>query len=161
MTRDERNQKLEAYGCAYHTLLNALSQFPPEAWDFRPAPGEWSIHEVIVHLADSEINSGARIRQCIADPGNPILGYKQAAWASEMHYQEQSTADALELFKVLRRSTYQLLKAVPESAWANTVVHPERGVQTLDDLLTIFERHVRNHIEQMQNNYRAWLAQPK
>ncbi len=161
MTFEERTQKLESYGCAHQDIVNALNQFPPEAWDFRPAPGEWSIHEVIVHLADSEINAAARIRQCIADPGNPILGYKQATWATEMRYQEQSTADALELFKALRGNTYQLLKATPEASWANTVLHPERGALTLDDLLIMYERHVWNHIEQMRNDYLAWLAQRK
>jgi MarR-like DNA-binding transcriptional regulator SgrR of sgrS sRNA len=32
-------------------------------------------------------------------------------------------------------------------------------MQKLDDLLNTFERHVRNHIEQIQNNHKAWLAQ--
>jgi hypothetical protein len=65
------------------------------------------------------------------------------------------------VFKVLRQATYKLLKITPVATWLNTTVHPDRGTQTLDDLLTTSERHAQNHIEQVQNNYKAWLAQRK
>jgi hypothetical protein len=32
-------------------------------WKWKPAPDQWSIHEVIAHLADSEANGYARCRE--------------------------------------------------------------------------------------------------
>jgi hypothetical protein len=32
---------------------------------------------------------------------------------------------------------------------------------TLDDWLDIYERHIRDHVEQMQANYDAWLKQKR
>jgi DinB superfamily len=161
MTNAERVQRIESFGHAYQELANIVDQCPAEAWDYRPAPGEWSIHEIVVHLGDSEINAAVRIRQCIADPGQPIRPYSETKWAAGLRYQEQDAADALQVFKALRQATYKLLKSTPEATWLNTTVHPDRGRQTLDELLTTSERHARNHIEQVQNNYKAWLAQSK
>ncbi|HEY3343212.1 MAG TPA: DinB family protein [Anaerolineae bacterium] len=161
MTHTEREQRVESFGHAAQELADMVDQCPADAWDYRPAPGEWSIHEIVVHLGDSEMNAAVRIRQCIADPGQPIRPYSETKWAASLRYQEQEAADALQVFTALRQATYKLLKSTPDAIWANTTVHPERGTQTLDDLLTTSERHAWNHIEQVRNNYKAWLAQRK
>ena len=48
---------------------------------------------------------------------------------------------------------------MPEATWSHTVDHPELGRVSMDDWLDIYERHVREHVAQMQANYEAWLAQ--
>ncbi len=156
MTTDERNQKIESYGEAYPQLVAVLERFPEEMWQYRPAPDDWTIHEIIIHITDSEATSYARCRRFIAEPGSAVLGYDEARWARELHYQEQSTGDALEAFKWLRLLSYNLIKHLPEATWSNTVDHSENGLMTLDDWLNTYERHIRDHIEQMQANYDAW-----
>jgi hypothetical protein len=158
MTPDERLQKIEAYGNAYDYLVEALTQFPKELWQYRPAPDDWSIHELIIHIADSEANSFIRCRRAVAEPGSAALGYDEAQWARALNYHAQSTDDALLLFKWLRGNTYSLIKMLPEAAWSQTIVHSENGVMTLDDWLTVYTAHVPEHVEQMQRNYEAWLA---
>ena len=67
MNQHERNEKIELYGCGYDLLIDALKDIPREMWKFHPAPGEWSVHEVLVHLADSESNAALRARKLIVD----------------------------------------------------------------------------------------------
>jgi uncharacterized damage-inducible protein DinB len=57
MNSKERHSKIAAYGAAHDLLMGALKQFPKEMWQYKPGPERWSIHEIIVHLADSEANS--------------------------------------------------------------------------------------------------------
>lgn len=159
MTTDGRNQKIESYGAAYQQLAAALERFPKEMWQYRSASDSWTIHEIIVHITDSEANSYVRCRRFIAEPGSAVLGYDEAKWARDLHYHDQSTSDALELFKWLRKQSYDLIKHLPEAAWSNTVTHSESGLMTLDDWLGIYEQHIRDHIAQMQANYDAWLKQ--
>lgn len=159
MMTDERNEKIESYGAAYQHLAAALARFPQEMWQYRQGPDNWTIHEIIIHIADSEATSYARCRRFIAEPGSAVLGYDEARWARNLHYHDQSTSDALEAFKWLRRMTYALIKQLPEATWTNTVHHSENGLMTLDDWLTIYERHIRDHIGQMQTVYDAWLKQ--
>jgi hypothetical protein len=49
------------------------------------APGEWSVAEVLQHLADSDLITGYRIRLMLAQDNPPIPGYDQDAWARRLH----------------------------------------------------------------------------
>jgi hypothetical protein len=156
MTTDERAQKIESYGSAYDELVQALGRFPREMWGYRSPEDTWTIHEIVVHIADSEANSFVRCRKFIAEPGSTVAAYDEPTWAAALKYGEQSADDAIELFRWLRGNTYKLVKGLPESAWANTIYHPENGTMTLDDWLDIYERHVREHLEQAGRIYDAW-----
>jgi hypothetical protein len=159
MTPDERKQKIESYGLAHPRLVAALDQFPKEMWQFRPAPDRWTIHEIIVHITDSEVNSYVRCRRFMAEPGSDVLGYDENGWARKLRYHNQSTDDALTLFKWLRQASYTLIKDLPEPVWSNTVNHTENGLMTMDDWLDTYERHIPEHIAQMQAVYNDWQSQ--
>lgn len=158
MNPEERHQMLDSYGRAYDVLAEAISQFPREMWQFKPSPRDFSIHEVIVHIADSEANSYVRCRRCIAEPGESVMAYNEVAWASALGYHDQSTDDALDLFRSLRAMTFRLVKTVPDAVWAHTIQHPENGRMTLDDWLRVYAAHVPDHIQQMRDIHAAWQA---
>jgi hypothetical protein len=54
----------------------------------RPAPGKWSVTEILAHLADSELVYGFRIRLILAASGTPVQGIDQDAWAKCSDYAE-------------------------------------------------------------------------
>ncbi|MEP7198579.1 MAG: DinB family protein, partial [Chloroflexota bacterium] len=108
MTPIERTTRIASYGNAHHTLVAALKQFSPEAWHYRAAHDPWTIHEIVVHIADSEANSFVRCRRAIAEPGSGVWGYDEMTWARALRYADQSADDALELFKWLRGNTHKL-----------------------------------------------------
>ena len=157
MTPIQRARKIESYGNAYAELTEALVQFPSDMWRFRDEHGCWSIHEHIVHIADSEANSYIRCRRLIAEPGESLMAYDENRWAAELDYHSRSAEDAIQLFRFLRQQNYVLIKSLPESAWSNTAYHPENGSMTLDDWLDIYERHITDHVGYMRENYAAWV----
>jgi DinB superfamily len=158
MNREERRQKLESFGRAPALLSAALRQFPKKMWLYKPSPDRWSIHEVILHLADSEATSYVRCRRFIAEPGSPVLHFDPAAWAGSLGYFHQSTREALEIIRRLRKTTYQLLATIPEPVWTHTVEHPQEGQMSLERWVEIQERHIPHHIDQMRENFQGWLA---
>ena len=159
MKQEERAARIETYGTAYQQLISALEQFPREMWQYRPAPDRWTIHEIIVHITDSEANSYVRCRRFLAEPDSAILGYDENRWARELRYEDQSAADALELFRLLRKTTHVLISDLPETVWSNLAYHSENGPMTLDDWLKVYARHVSDHVEQMQAVYEMWVDQ--
>jgi hypothetical protein len=156
MTIEERRQKIESYGNAYVQLTEALRQFPKEMWMFKPSPDRWSVHEILVHLADSEANAFVKCRKLIAEPGKSVMAYDQDIWSKALHYHDQSTEDALELFKLLRLTTYKLIKSLPESVWSNSTGRMENESVTLGEWLDLYERHIPQHINQMRKIYDEW-----
>ncbi len=127
MTRDERRKMLESFGRAPALLSAILRQLPKKMWLYKPSPERWSIHEIILHLADSEASSYVRCRHLIAEPGVAVAEFDPARWAGNLGYFHQSTREALEIIRRLRKMTYQLLVAVPEPVWSHTVEYPGDG----------------------------------
>ena len=158
-THEERQRKIESYGRAHHTLIAALANFPSDMWQYRPAPDRWTIHEIVIHITDSEANSYIRCRRFIAEPGTTISAYDEQRWAAALDYHTLSTDTALELFKWLRDSTAALIRSLPDDRWSNALYHPEVGTMTLDDWLDTYERHIPDHIAQMQAVYEAWESE--
>jgi hypothetical protein len=126
-------------------------------WLHKPSSDRWSIHEIILHLADSEASSYIRCRRLIAEPGSPVPEFDAARWAGTLGYFHQSTREALEIIRRLRRMTYQLLAALPDQVWENALEHQPTDGMTLERCVEIQERHIPHHIEQMKLNYEAWL----
>ena len=156
MTPEARASKIASYSGAYETLVAGIAKFPQEMWDFRDEHGCWSIREHLVHIADSEVNSYVRCRRLVAEPGQPLMAYDENAWAVELRYADRSAEDAMELFRLLRRQTSDLIRSLPETAWPHTCYHPENGDMTLDDWLAVYEAHIPEHLGFMQENYDAW-----
>ncbi len=152
----DRSEIIESYGRAYDRLVDSLRSFPREMWTYRPDENDWTIHEIIIHIADSEVNSYVRCRRLIAEPGSEVMGYDEMGWARRLRYHDQDPADALELFRILRRSTYDLIRQLPESTWSNTVTHSESGRMSFDEWLHTYERHIPEHVAQMRVIYETW-----
>jgi hypothetical protein len=157
MNREVRRQQLESFGRAPDLLSAALRPFPKKMWLYKPSPERWSIHEIILHLADSEANAYIRCRRLIAEPGSSVLKFDPARWAGTLGYFHQSTREALEIIRRLRRVTYQLLVALPDSVWEHTVNHPTDGRLSLAGWIEMQERHIPHHIDQIKQNYDMWL----
>jgi uncharacterized damage-inducible protein DinB len=156
---DERAANLTEYGAGFAKLEAALAETPREMWQFRPAPGEWSVHEIIVHLADSELNAYARVRKALVEPGSTIFGYDQDGWAKTLDYHRRDVGDALQLLRLVRKMTHELLAGEPADVWSRSFFHPEMNRQiTLDEWVIMYAGHIPAHIEQIRANVAAWRA---
>jgi hypothetical protein len=161
MNPTDRLKRIETYGKANTLLSRAVKKFPRKMWKWRGQNDPWTIQEIIIHITDSEANSFIRCRRLIAEPGKDVLGYDEMQWARELHYVDQNPADALQLFKWLRSNTYKLIKNLPAEIWAHTVNHSENGLMTMDDWLDVYERHVPEHVAQMERIYQEWRTTKK
>jgi DinB superfamily len=137
-------------------LSAALQRFPGKMWLFKPSEEIWSIHEIILHLADSEVCAYEVCRRFIAEPDNPVPAFDVVQWARCLGYFHQSAREALEIIRRLRSMTYQVLVILPEPVWEQTLEHPKHGRLSLTQWVEIQERHIPHHLEQMKKNYVKW-----
>lgn len=157
MNTDERNKKIELYGRGYDLLKAVLTEVPQEAMKFKPTPADWSVHEIIIHIADSESNAALRARKLIAEPGSVLMGYDQDVWTNVLNYHEHNLEDALEVTRLARKSTYELLKRQPDEVFSHAVVHPEyEAPYTFEKWIELYSAHIPGHIEQIRNNVKIW-----
>lgn len=152
----ERSALIDAFAEGAAAVRNAWEQVPADARQFRPAPGEWSPHELVIHLADADVNGYVRFRMLVAEPGGVVPGYAQDAWASTLDYHRQDPELAIEVMARLRSLTHPILVSLDVGTWEHTVTHSERGTWTMEDWLVTYTRHVDDHLAQMQAGIAAW-----
>ncbi len=157
MEKAKRQALIEQYASAFPEFEKSLEQIPLEAWTFKPEPKEWSVHEIIVHLADSETNSYLRARRLIADPGETLMAYDQDHWVSALNYHSQDWKLALEVTRLVRESTHDLIKDLPDEIWEHTINHPESDAPfRFERWLEIYARHPIVHRDQALTNLELW-----
>jgi hypothetical protein len=144
-------EQFTAYEQVPSQLTTALQGISESHMHYSPAPDEWSIHQVIIHLADSEAIGYWRLRKTIAEPGSTLAVYDQPLWARQLSYATQSRNLALSLFASLRASSAALLRALPANTWELTSIHPERGVMSLYDVFLLYLSHGDAHLQQIAN----------
>jgi hypothetical protein len=151
-----RREKIALYGQAAELLTAALERFPREMWQYRSPVDDWTIHEIVIHITDSEANSYVRCRRFIAEPGKPLMAYDENQWARMLDYHVLDVDTAVALFKWLRQGSFELIQTLPDDVWQNGAYHPESGLMTFDDWLDTYTSHVPEHIAQMEHIYEAW-----
>jgi hypothetical protein len=141
---------LERYRRGPEVLAMVLTGVFGEEEDFVPAPGKWSARQIVAHLADAELVGAHRMRQVIAEDNPTLIAYDQDAWTRNLDYARRKPKQSLEAFRRIRAENYELLKALPESAFERTGNHSENGPMTLRLLLEGYAQHAESHARQLQ-----------
>lgn len=116
----------------------------------RPAPGKWSVAEIVAHLADAEVAIGWRMRQILGSPGIELQAYDQDAWSATFNYAKRDPKQSLAAYTAARTANLMLVKSVPRSAWENYGMHAERGRETITHMMKLTAGHDLNHIKQIE-----------
>jgi DinB family protein len=113
-----------------------------------PAPGKWSVREILCHLADCEIVFAFRYRQTLAEPHHIIQPFDQDLWAK--NYAAYDAQSALAVFTAVRNFNLKLIGSLPPDAFSKPVSHPERGTMTFQAIVETMGGHDLNHIGQIE-----------
>ncbi len=150
-----------AYAEGYQRIAAAVEGLSDELLSFRPAPGSWSIREIVVHLTDAEIVGIHRMKKVLSERNPLLTAFDQDAWANSLAYAEQDWRQHLALFKLLRESFLPVLNSLTDEQFARTGVHNEAGKLTLENLLQNYVNHVNDHLKQIERVKDAYRKQKK
>jgi len=120
----------------------------PAQADAEPAPGKWSVREIIAHLADCELVFSFRFRQTLSEEHPIIQPFNQENWATR--YAAYDLASALALFTAARNWNLKFLTTVDEADRHRPTTHPERGTMTLWTIVETMAGHDINHLQQLE-----------
>jgi hypothetical protein len=135
---------------APRTLAALIESVPRATLAEHPAPGKWSVTEILAHLAEDELTSTWRYRQMLENDGVALPGFDQDLWATVGDYAAWNPDDALAMFRLLREANLRMLAHLTPAQWQRHGVHSERGRLTVRDLCTHMAAHDINHIEQIK-----------
>ncbi len=158
MDKHERQRLIQRYADGPAAIREALAHSPYAMRKWRPELGEFSVHEIICHTADSETNSHSRIRYLLAEENATIVGYDPDNWATVFDYRDHPMDAAMLTIEAVRANTVPILERLPDSAWAKAATHSESGRYTAEDWLEIYAAHCHDHAEQINRVVTAWHA---
>src|SRR5262245_32841741 len=93
-------------------LRRLVERTPRRVLSRRPAPGRWSVAQLLAHLADTEIVLAYRLRLILGRDGTEIQAFDQEKWADVAQYDRVDTADALAAFAAVRRVNLALVRRI-------------------------------------------------
>src|SRR5579872_1614130 len=144
-------ETIEQYEAGGPKLLKAIAGLSREDLLWTPSSdtniGLWSIQSIVIHLMDSDLIWGNRMKSIIAEENPIILGFDEKKFADSLFYADQDPQSAISLFDMNRRQIAKTLRKLPDSSFSRTGQHNERGPVTLGEAVKILVAHLDHHLE--------------
>jgi len=117
----------------------------------RPAPGKWSVAEIVAHLADVEIVVGWRVRSILGAPGTPIQAFDQDEWAKAGRYADRKPQVSVAQMAAVREANLALYRSLSPEQWKLWGLHSERGQESVAHIARMIAGHDLNHLHQIES----------
>lgn len=151
MTQDERPALIERYRTGTADVEAALSGITDAELDRRPPAAEdWTVRQVVHHLADSEAMAYIRLRRLIAEDDPLIAGYDEPEWARRLHYDRPIEA-SLAVLRAVRAASLELIERLTPDEWERGGTHSDSGAYSVGDWLRIYAGHSHDHADQIRS----------
>lgn len=137
---------IDAYERAPDRVRAAVAGLNHDELTARPGPGDWSILEVVVHIADSDAISIDRMKRMLSEENPPLLYADESEYVRRLRTHDQDLEDALILLEVGRRQFARVLRKLPPEAFARTGNHNRRGTVTVGGMVESYIAHIDEHM---------------
>jgi hypothetical protein len=139
--------------------LKALAETPwqlqklVERWsdtDFERsyAPGKWSARTILVHLAQTELGLGARVRFSLAQEGYAAQSFDQDAWIPVDNGMDARTA--LNAYLAMRQMNLAMWRSLSDAQRNHAFTHPEYGILNVWWVAAQMAGHDIHHLRQIE-----------
>jgi uncharacterized damage-inducible protein DinB len=158
MEPSEREKLLAIVKATPDRLKAALTGVPKKILTWRPAPGKWSIHEIVCHMRDAERSGYLHRYTKILTEDNPTFPDVDGdALALERQYYRMSLQEALRDWRAARKECLALLRKVKGDQWTRMGMHELAGPMSLE---TVLQRQALGndeaHLVQIENIKSRW-----
>ena len=119
----------------------------------KPAPGKWSVAEILGHLIDSAANNHQRfIRAQQLEPGEPYAGprYAQDPWVALNGYQEAPWPEIVDLWQLYNRHLARVIARIPDELLTAEMRVGPLEPATLGFIIEDYLAHMSHHVAQIR-----------
>jgi len=157
MSNEMDAQALDLFTSSASRLVSITAGLKPAQLDYTPAPGEWSIRQVIHHVTDDCDVWSMILKKALATPGAPVRfeGFPgNDAWADAMDFCTRDVTLALALIQAHHAYLAQLLLHFSER-WENHVVIMDAQNCPIQDInvreiIQMLSAHMLEHVDTVE-----------
>ncbi len=158
MDQQERERYLAIVRTAPDRLKAALVGVPKKLLTWRPAPGKWSIHEIVCHMRDAErLGYLYRYTTILAEDNPALPDVDGDQLALERQYDRMALREVLRDWRAARKEVLGILKKVGADQWGRMGTHESLGPMSLEIILQ--RQAIGNdeaHLAQIENIKKRW-----
>lgn len=129
-----------------------FKNLPKEKWDYRYAPGKWSIKGVLQHLIDGERVFAYRALRIARNDMTPLPGFDEQLFAQTCHADSRTPASLLAEYKAVRTATLHLYQSFTEEDIARIGTASDFPTSPLA-IAFIIAGHERHHLGIIRERY--------
>ncbi len=133
-------------------LRALVAHLSDEAANQRPAPGEWSVKEVLGHINDTERVFAYRALRIARGDTTPLPGFEQNDYVTATHFNARSLANLVDEFDAQRRANVLCFQSLTEAETARRGTASNNPVSARA-LLYIMAGHVNHHLHSLRTDY--------
>ena len=131
-------------------LRRELGDFSPPAMRRRPAPGKWSVQEILAHLADVErFGMQERVERILRERRPVFEPFDQEKRAVELRYDRIDPWKSLRSLARRRRANVRWLRTLRPAQLRRVGVHPQVGEVSALHYLHEWAFHDLGHLKQV------------
>ena len=130
-------------------LRDAVAGLSDAQLDTPYRPGGWTVRQVVHHLADAHVNWYVRTRLALTEHEPVVKNFEETLWAELGDARSGPVEPSLLLCDGLCSRWVALLESLSAWEWARRMIHPDRGVFVLDQILPMHVWHGRHHTAQI------------
>jgi uncharacterized damage-inducible protein DinB len=146
---DARSELLDAYRSAPVTLRALVTGADDALVKRQPVEGEWSVIEIVTHLADAEEMVIKRIERMLTEDDPALPAYSPDDLADARGYRSRDLSEELDRFESVRGALVFRLEELDDSGWTRTGQHEEVGEITVEDMTAHMAAHDSVHLAQI------------
>ncbi|MFN8450678.1 MAG: DinB family protein [Anaerolineae bacterium] len=135
-------------------LRALLASVSDERANLRPAPGEWSIKEVVGHVCDAERIFAYRALRVARGDTTPLPGFEQDDYVRATDLNVRSLPDLIEEFVLQRRANVLCFQPLTEAESQRRGTASSNPV-SVRALLFMMAGHVMHHIESLKTDHKV------
>jgi uncharacterized damage-inducible protein DinB len=144
-TRRTRARAIESVAATPARLRDAVRGLTAEQIETPYRPGGWTVRQVIHHVPDSHLNAYCRFKLALTENEPTIKPYDEAQWALLPDVKAVPIETSLALLEAVHERWVAILRAMKPSDFERTLIHPEAGRQSLDQVLALYAWHGPHH----------------
>jgi uncharacterized damage-inducible protein DinB len=141
---------LEALGDTPQKIRAAVENWTDAEFERSYASGKWSIRQVLIHLAQTELALTTRVRFALSQPNYAAQPFSQDDWIQLDGRSDARTA--LEAYIALRRFNLAMFRSLTPAQRGRTFTHPEYGTLTVDWVANQIAGHDIHHLKQIEQS---------
>jgi len=146
LTPEQRLAAFEVLAAAPARLRAAVNGLNDAQLDTPYRPGGWTVRQVVHHVPDSHVNAFIRTKLALTEDNPTIKPYDQDAWSTLEDARSTPIDVSLALLDAVHDRWMRILRAMSPADFARTIMHPENGPMTMDDVLAMYDWHSRHHV---------------